>query len=389
MVVLLLALLGFGWEQVLRSVIPLIVLERGGGAALVGIAAAVYSLPSLLFRPLIGRLVDSWHHGRLLLLGAIVAAVTPIGLLLPGILLLIPTRFVQGTGWATYSVSSQAFMAKIAPPDRRGTASGYYQSMVALALLVGPSLGTWLFVGMGLGAPVLVASALGFTAVLVAARVRIPVQADAAPAPAPTRQAARPTETGSRLRHVLEPAALPGTFMLATFMSGQALFNVFAPVYAISIGEPVESLVLYYPVYGAVLTLSQLSAGRISDRVGRALAVRVGSGIAIVALLVAGLGGGMATLTLGAGLYAVGVALVSSATSALTIDRAPQGRLGSAMATYSLGYQIAAGAGSLLWGAIIAVSGFLPAFLGAIAMQVLTVAATFRYGRQNGPRPAA
>jgi len=358
----------------------------------VGIAAAFYSLPALLFRPLIGRLVDGWHHGRLLLLGAVIAAVTPYGLLLPGILLLIPTRFVQGTGWASYSVSAQAFMAKIAPPERRGAASGYYQSMVALALLVGPSLGTWLFVGMGLAAPVVVASALGLTAAVVASRVRIPTQATAASrpgVPVEPKGSAPLERAGLRIRQVLEPAALPGTFMLATFMSGQALFNVFAPVYAISIGEPVESLVLYYPVYGAVLTLSQLSAGRMSDRVGRALAVRVGCGLAIAALLVAGLGGGLGTLTLGAGLYAVGVALVSSATSALTIDRAPAGKLGSAMATYSLGYQIAAGAGSLLWGALISVGGFLPAFAGAIAFQVVTLAATFRYAKRPMERPPA
>jgi MFS family permease len=341
--------------------------------------AAVYSLPSLIFRPLIGRLVDSWHHGRLLQLGAVIGAITPAALLLPGILLLVPVRFVQGTGWACYSVSAQAFMAKIAPPDRRGTASGYYQSMVALALLVGPGLGTWLYLGMGLMGPILLASGLGLMAVVVSARVRIPAQAGGSPSPS----TARPRRFGLGITQALEPAAIPASLMLATFMSANALFNVFAPVYAISVGAPVESLVLYYPVYGAVLTLSQLAAGRMSDRVGRALTIRLGCAMAVCGLLVAASGDGMSTFTLGAAFYAIGVALVSSATSALTIDRAPIGRLGSAMATYSLGYQLAAGAGSLLWGPVISVAGFLTAFAGAITLQFLTLAATFRFARNK------
>ena len=376
MVVLLLAVLGFGWEQLLRSLIPLVVIDRGGGPALVGLVTAVYSLPALLFRPTIGRLVDSWHHSRLLQLGALVAAVTPAGLLaLPGILLLVPLRFLQGAGWACYSVSAQAFMAKIAPADRRGTASGYYQAMIAVALLVAPGLGTWLYVTRGLGAPVVLSAGLGLIALVVAARVRIPVQAragdgDASP---PARW------SGLNPFRSLERAALPSTLMLASFMSAQSLFTVFAPVYVLSIGAPVESLVLYYPIYGGVLAVSQLAAGPLSDRVGRALAIRLGCVMAIFGLAVAGLGNGMAALTVGAGAFAVGVSLVSSATSALTIDRAPVGKLGAAMATYSLGYQLASGMGSLVWGALIAASGFLMGFGTAIALQALTLALTFRF----------
>lgn len=378
---LFIAVLGFGWEQLVRSVIPLVVIDRGGGAALVGLVAAVYSLPALLLRPLIGRLVDSWHHGRLLQIGALVAAIAPAGLLLPGIALLVPVRLVQGAGWASYSVSAQAFMAKIAPAGRRGAASGYYQAMIAVSVLVGPALGTWLYVNGGLGGPILLATGLGIIAFLVSLRVRIPVQAEAAPAAAtpPSRRSGLP------IIGALELSALPSTLMLTMFMSAQALFTVFAPVYVIALGAPIESLVLYYPVYGAVLTLSHLAAAPTSDRVGRALTIRIGCGMAIGGLAVAALGGGMTTLTLGAAAYAIGVSFVSSATSALTMDRAPVGKLGSAMATYSLGYQLSSGLSSLLWGTLIAASGFFLAFAGAILLQVLTFVVSLRFAKGAAP----
>ncbi len=382
LVVLFIALLGFGWEQLVRSVIPLVVIDRGGGAALVGVVAAVYSLPALLLRPLIGRLVDSWQHGRLLQLGALVAAIAPAGLLLPGIALLVPVRLIQGAGWASYSVSAQAFMAKIAPSGRRGRASGYYQAMIAVSVLVGPALGTWLYVTSGLGGPILLATGLGIVALIVSLKVRIPVQ-DQAPQSAP---AAPTRRSGWPILRALETSSLPSTLMLTTFMSGQSLFTVFAPVYAISLGAPIDSLVLYYPVYGAVLTLSHLAAAPMSDRVGRALTIRIGCAIAIGGLAVAALGGDMTALALGAAAYAIGVSFVSSATSALTMDRAPAGRLGSAMATYSLGYQISSGLSSLLWGTVIAASGFFAAFAGAIALQILTIGVSLRFARSSPPQ---
>ncbi len=380
LVVLFIALLGFGWEQLVRSVIPLVVIDRGGGAALVGVVAAVYSLPALLLRPLIGRLVDGWHHGRLLQLGALVAAIAPAGLLLPGIAMLVPVRLIQGAGWASYSVSAQAFMAKIAPSGRRGRASGYYQAMIAVSVLVGPALGTWLYVTSGLGGPILLATGLGIVALIVSLKVRIPVQA------APTAAATAPSRrSGLPFLRALETSSLPSTLMLTTFMSGQSLFTVFAPVYAIGLGAPIESLVLYYPVYGAVLTLSHLAAAPVSDRVGRALTIRIGCVMAIGGLVVAALGGDMTALAIGAAAYAIGVSFVSSATSALTMDRAPAGRIGSAMATYSLGYQISSGLSSLLWGTVIAASGFFAAFAGAIALQVLTIGISLRFARATPP----
>lgn len=84
LVVLALTLLGFTIEYVLRPVVPLILIDRGGSTILVGVVAAVHSFPSILFRPAIGRLIDTWNQGRLLGAGALVGAIAPLGLLAPG-----------------------------------------------------------------------------------------------------------------------------------------------------------------------------------------------------------------------------------------------------------------------------------------------------------------
>jgi len=371
--VLLLTFLGFAFEHVLRPVVPLIVIDRGGGPVLVGVVAAVHSIPSVLFRPTIGRLVDTGRHALLLRVGAVLGTLAPLGLLLPGSAALSPVRFVQGTGWALYSVSTHSLMARRSPVDRRGEASGYFMAMPALAHLIGPGLGVALYLSTGAIGPALLATGLGVAATAIAFRIRLP-------APPAERSVRRET----RLERFVEPSALPATLMIAAFMLPHAIFTVFPPVYALEVGAPLEWLAIYYPLYGLVMFLSQLVAGRASDRYGRHAAIVAGCIAAVVGLLVALAGSGLVTFALGAAVYALGTALVSPTMSALTIDRAPPDRLGAAMATYSVGYQLSSGLGSLLWGAVLGVGGFAVAFVIAIAFQLGTMALSVRWSSSGG-----
>lgn len=368
LIVLALTFIGFTLEHVLRPVIPLIVIDRGGDVVLVGVVAAVHSVPSILFRPTIGRLIDGWNQRLLLRLGAILGTIAPMGLLLPGLAALLPVRFVQGTGWALYSVSTHALMARRSPAGRRGEASGYFMAMPALAHLVGPGIGVALYLATGTIGPALLATALGIAATAMAFRLGMP-------APVAAAAEERPRSLAERL---IEPSALPSTLMIAAFMLPQSLFTVFAPVYALEVEAPLEWLALYFPFYGLVLFITQVVAGRASDRYGRHAAIVAGCTAAVVGCLMALLGGGLITFALGAAVYAVGVSLVSPTMSALTIDRARPDRLGAAMATYSVGYQFSSGLGSLLWGGVLAAGGFFAAFVVAIVCQLGTMAISTR-----------
>jgi predicted MFS family arabinose efflux permease len=60
------------------------------------------------------------------------------------------------------------------------------------------------------------------------------------------------------------------------------------------------------------------------------------------------------------------------------------------MATYTMGYQVATGLSSLLWGALITSVGFSWVFVVAAAFQVLTIALCFVFigpPRPGGTRP--
>lgn len=378
-----LAMVGFGLEGILRTVVPLMVLQRGGDAVMVGLVAGIYALPSILFRPLIGGLVDRWNHRAVLRLGALAGSIVPAFLLLPGILSLFVVRFVHGTGWAFYSVANQALMAKLAPSRRRGEASGYYMAMPALATLLGPGLGVALFTTTGEVPVVVLTVVLGLVASFAAMRQTVP-------GPIARQRPAGHADAAPRSwrSQWLEPSAVPATMMVATFMSAHSLFIVFPPVYALAVGAPIELLAIYYPVYGLAMTVSQLVVGRTSDRVGRATTIRIGCLIAIGSLGIATIGQGLLTFVAASVGFGVAVSLVSPALSALTIDRSPPDRIGAAMATYSVGYGLATGVSSVMWGALIVAFGFPWPFVVAIVLQLATIALSLRHA---GPRwrPAA
>jgi MFS family permease len=374
--VLGLALLGFGLESIVRAVIPLMVLERGGDAVWIGLVTAAAALPSVLFRPYVGRLIDTWSHQNLLRIGTAATAFGAALLLLPGLATLAVMRLVHGTGWATYSVANHALMAKLAPADRRGEASGWFMAMPAAAMLVTPAAGVALFVSAGQAAPIAAALALGAVAVVLAFGIRVPRAPSVHPA---TGAGAAPDRN-----HMLERTALPSTVMITAFMAGHSLFFAFPAVYLEFAGESTALLPAYYLVYGIVMTVSQLLVGGVSDRVGRAWTIRVGCAVAIAGLAAALVLTGIPALVVASAAYAIAMSLVSPTLSALTIDLAPPGRLGAAMATYSLGYQLGAGSSGIVWGIVISTFGFPWPFALAIVFQLVTLGLTI--GRVGGMR---
>lgn len=395
MVGLLLAV-GLGWtaELLAQATVPLVVLDRGGDAATVGLVLAAYALPTLLLRPIIGRGIDRSGHGPTHQLGAALLFVGPLALAVAAIPAIVVGRLVQGLGWAMYGTANNVVLARLASVERRGEASAWFNIMWAVGFLVGPPLGLTLYAAAGPELPFLLGAAFGAAALVTVSALRPIVPPPAAPARAGKQEQAQPaaemphsSATRRLVGRLVEPAALPTMAILSTFMAGQALYLAFAPVYARSIGAPDEVLALYFPLFGAILALGQLVTGGVSDRFGRRATIIAGCGLGSLGLLVSAVAATWTTFALGAGAFALAAAIVNPAAAAATIDRAPAGRIGVTMATFSIGYQVAAGLGGAAWGLLIAGVGFPAPFLVAIGLQAVCAVVAIRY-LQPLPRPA-
>jgi MFS family permease len=389
-------LLGWSAEGIVQTVLPLRILDLGGDAAAVGVVAAVFALPTLLLRPAIGRWIDRRGHGTLHQAGVLIAVFAPLGYLAGSIVLMPVNRFIQGIGWALYGTSNNVATARLAPPSRRGEASGYFNFTYALGFLVGPPLALYLYANADPAAPFVASSLFALLAlVTVTALIRatpgaVIAREAADPAAADTTVAAgdggavrpvarsRMAALGSGIRGYLEPAAVPVLVVTALFMAGQGLLVGFAPVYARGVGAPLEWLAPFYPMYAILNATSQLVSGRLSDRVGRSRSVLLGGVLGSIGLLVAFAPLGFAGYAAGAACFAVAAGIVVPAAAAAAMDLAPAGRLGSQMATFSMAYQLAAGVGGLVWGLLIATVGYPWPFLVAVVLQAASVALAVR-----------
>jgi MFS family permease len=384
----LLAACALGWsaELLVQATLPLLILDRGGDASLVGFVAAAYALPTLLLRPVVGRRVDRTGHGSVHKAGAALLTLGPLGYLLPVIPAYTAARLVQGLGWAMFGTANNVVLARLAPPERRGEASAWFNIMWALGFLGGPPLGLALYAGVGPEIPFVAAAAFAATALAI-----VTILAPMIPTPPPIAEVVDDVRTGARglVGRLVEPAALPTMAILATFMAGQALYLTFAPVYARAIGAPDTVLALHFPVYGAILAVGQLVTGRLSDRFGRPATIVAGCVVGAIALTLSAIASDWSVFAISAAVFALAAAIVNPAAAAATIDRAPAGRTGVAMATFSMGYQLAAGLGGAAWGLLIAGLGFPAPFVVAIGLQVACAIIAIRGLRPPLRPPAA
>ncbi len=362
-------LLGFCSFNLINPVIPVIVIDAGGDAALAGIIVAVFSVPSVLLRPFFGRLVDEWSKRRVLALGVTGLALSNLLYLVPGLLAMSGVRLLHGTAWGAFNTAGNSTLADIAPPQRRGEASGIYGLMPGLSQMAMPALGLALLGVWGAPAPFLLAATLAMVgAVIAATGPRPAMRATGGPS------ATRPSGLGSLLeRRVLLPMTLE--FL---WMSTNCLFFIFPPVWARDHGIPIESLALYYPALGIAMVGARVIIGPRLDRVARGWPVILGASLGTVGLLVAVVAQDVLMLTVGGVLYATAASLTSPIHLALAMDRALPGRVGAAMATYSLGYQLGLGIGSAAYGVVISVAGFPTPFLLGVGAMALMVGAIVR-----------
>jgi predicted MFS family arabinose efflux permease len=347
--------LGFCCFAIVNPVIPVVILDAGGDAFVVGLLVAAYSIPSVLLRPFMGRLVDEWSRWRVLLFGAAGLGLSSFLYLIPGLGPMAVTRLFSGSSFAAFNTSGNATLATLAPSSRRAEAAAIYNLMPSLAYMIAPAVGLLLLGAVGAAAAFVAAGLLGLGSALLVAFGPL---RSGSPQPAPARP--------GTWRTLLERRALLPMSIEFLWVTTNVLFFIFPPVWADERGIPVADLTLYYPIVGAALVVSRVVVGLNLDRWSRGAAILAGMTGGIVAIGLALVADSVLLLTVAGATFAASSSLVSPTAAAIAIDRADPQRRGASMATYSMGFPLGNGFGAVLWGTLIALLGFPAPFVVAL-----------------------
>jgi predicted MFS family arabinose efflux permease len=319
----------------------------------VGLAIAMFSVASLVVRPIVGWSADRFGRRPGLIGGAIVTVVALVLHVFASSLgVLVAARALLGVGEAFFFVAALAAASDLAPPDRRGEAISFFSLSLYLGLAVGPLIGETAL-GVGSYAAVWLVAAAIATGALVLAWL----MPETAPA---TRSPER-----ARLFH---PAGIVPGVLIFLGVFGMAGFLAFVPVYVDDVGLTAS---VPLGIYAGIVVVLRLLGARLPDRFGAArlsgsALVATAAGLAIIGSVPTATG-----LIVGTVAMAVGVAFTFPALMALAVARVAPDERGTVVGTASLFLDLAFGAAPVALGSIAGITGYGPTFLVSAALAAL------------------
>jgi predicted MFS family arabinose efflux permease len=290
--------------------------------------------------------------------GTATLAASGYAYLLPGLATLFIVRLIAGAGWAAYNTAGNVTVAALAPSSRRAEASGYWGMSHSIGAMAAPTAALLLLAASGHAAVFAFAGTVGlagFAAALLLLRG----------AAMPPREA----RTRGFWEGLIEKSALLPMSFEALATTSQTLFVAFLPLYALSLGIPLNEVAAYFALIGLMIVVARGLLARLSDVIGRSVTIAISGSAVLVALALMLMARDFVGVAVAGLLYAAGAALGSPTTLALAIDRSDPAHRGAAMATYSMGFQVANAGAAAVWGVLIATQGYHAAFAGAIAVQ--------------------
>ncbi|MFE0106867.1 MFS transporter [Streptomyces sp. NPDC059009] len=356
-----------------------------GSTGLAGLPTALFTAGAALGAAVIGRISQRKGRRPGLALGHGAAALGSAGVVAGAAgewaWLLLTSLFVYGAGTATGLLTRYAG-ADLAPPERRGRATGTVLLATTLGAVAGPNLvgptGSW---AHAWGIPRLAGPFLLATVAYAAAGLVLWVWLRPDPlflarsTPKPTTRTQPPTTP---------PAALPaGVVTGATVMITAQLVMIavmtMTPVHMTGHGHGTQAAGFVIALHVGAMFLPSPLSGLFADRSGRLPVAAASGAVLLAAGLLAALAPPAGTPLLACALVLLGIgwnlALVSG--TALITDAVPPERRASVQGLVDVGMSLAGATGGMVSGLVVAGAGYplLATAAGVLALAVIPATA--------------
>ncbi|WP_445633854.1 MFS transporter [Nostoc sp. DSM 114161] len=342
-----------------NPVLPILAQTLGANPATIGAIAAASTLTGILVSFPAGLLSDYWGRKPLLLLAGVVFCTAPLAYLLvstPWQLALV--RVYHGLATAILGPVAMAYVTDLAP-THRGERLGWYSSFTLAGRAIAPIVGG-LLLSISTWQSVYVVCAIAGILALLGIKLLLNQ----------TQQTNRHREARQKLalNRIAIGNILYHRTILLTSLVEAAQFGAFGaveaflPLYALSVGIDKAAVGLVFSSQVGVKVLARPFMGRISDCHGRKQQIILGLLLASVSMFLFCQVKTVLLLTLISGVFGLGIAIASAATSALVADLAPANSRGTALGIMSAIMDVGQASGPLLLGLLLMYTSYQISF---------------------------
>lgn len=350
------------------STFPFYIEYLGGSETVAGLAAALFSIIAVVFRPVIGWMLDNGKRKTILIIGLCGMALMPIGYLaLSAMFLAFVCRMVHGASLAFSNTSTSTIATDIIPRSRFAEGMGMFGLATALATACAPALGLALMDSMGFTTLFLFAAISIVIALILFMILRVPE--------------IKVVHKPFTVKGLLDKGALPASFTALIFMLTYGALENFTAKFAAEQNLPSGGI--FFAIMAVALLITRLSAGKVTDQRGEGIFAYTCNIAMLVAFLLMGLFPNIVTYLLSAVLAGFGFGGLEPALQSMAVAIAPPERRGSANSTFLCAYDIGIGVGGGIAGSLITAVGYNHMFVIMSIFNILSIVIYMAWGRNH------
>lgn len=358
--------------HMLVSTFPFYIKFLGGDEAIAGLAGGLFSVSSLLMRPIVGWILDNKSRKILLLLGLAGLILIPFAyMFIPIIIIVLMFRLLHGAFWAASSTSLNTNVSDILPKARFGEGMGIFGLTTTISLSVAPLLGLSIMNNIGFSALFFASSIIMMIALSISFFTRI--------------QSIKPNKESISFKtiakNIINKSALPASIVMFLFLIPYGAVTTFIALYADEI--KIGSGGLFFALMALSTGIIRILSGKLSDKKGEGSIVYFAIPSLAIALLLIALVKTSFMFIIAALLFGIGFGAMVPAMQAMAMRICMPERRGSASSTYLCAFDLGTGLGGVIGGFLVRWFGFPSMFLIIILSLILSLIVYIFWARKS------
>jgi MFS family permease len=333
----------FGSFNMVIPELPNYLTSIGGGEYKNWIIAS-FSLVALISRPFSGKITDSVGRLPVMVFGALICALTGfLYIFITGVTLFFVLRAVHGLSAGFTPTGNVAYIGDIVSAERRGEAMGWMGMAGNIGAAMGPSLGGFIVLHLGIHALFISSSIMGFLSLVIFLKMK---------------ETLVPTERLNlshfkiKVQDFWEPSVRRVSMVMALSVFSFGTILTVIPDLSVHLG--IENKGYFFTIFTLSSLLTRLLAGKASDRYGREPLVRIGCVLLAISMFSLSLTETAFMLVFSAVLMGLAQGVISPTLFAWASDLSPAHAKGRSMATLYIALELGVSVGAYISGTVYA-----------------------------------